>query len=138
MAKAVAEILGYRDPRKSIYDRLDVNDTLTFKDLEKYADNTPVKVQSHTLYINESGLTKLIFSSKMPKAEQFTDWIASEVLPSIRKYGSYTLNNKTHHKFQNLDQKAGADNSQDIVSMKHKYFKYKAKFWHFMQQNHVS
>lgn len=43
--------------------------------------------------INESGLYKLIFSSKLPSAEKFTYWVTSEVLPSIRKTGEYKLPN---------------------------------------------
>lgn len=35
--------------------------------------------------INESGLYRLIFSSKLSNAERFTDWVTSEVLPTIRK-----------------------------------------------------
>ena len=39
--------------------------------------------------INEAGLYKLIMRSKLPKAEEFSDWACGEVLPSIRKYGFY-------------------------------------------------
>lgn len=39
--------------------------------------------------INESGLYSLILSSKLPSAKKFKKWITSEVLPSIRKNGSY-------------------------------------------------
>ena len=36
-------------------------------------------------FINEPNLYKLIFQSRKPQAEKFTDWVTSEVLPSIRK-----------------------------------------------------
>jgi prophage antirepressor-like protein len=39
--------------------------------------------------ITEAGVYKLVFTSRKPEAEKFTDWIASEVLPSIRKHGIY-------------------------------------------------
>jgi anti-repressor protein len=39
--------------------------------------------------ITEAGVYKLVFTSRKPEAEKFTDWIASEVLPSIRKHGMY-------------------------------------------------
>ena len=42
-------------------------------------------------FINESNLYKVIFQSRKPSAERFTDWVTSEVLPSIRKYGTYCL-----------------------------------------------
>lgn len=40
-------------------------------------------------FIPESDLYRLIFSSKLPNAEKFTDWVTGEVLPSIRKNGGY-------------------------------------------------
>ena len=40
-------------------------------------------------FINESNLYKLAFQSRKPQAERFTDWVTSEVLPSIRKHGAY-------------------------------------------------
>ena len=40
-------------------------------------------------YINEANLYKTIFQSRKESAERFTDWVTSEVLPSIRKTGSY-------------------------------------------------
>ena len=43
------------------------------------------------LYINESNLYKTIFQSRKESAERFTDWVTSEVLPAIRKNGSYQL-----------------------------------------------
>lgn len=42
------------------------------------------------LYINESNLYKTIFQSRKESAERFTDWVTGEVLPSIRKTGSYS------------------------------------------------
>ncbi|MFW9594008.1 MAG: Bro-N domain-containing protein, partial [Macromonas sp.] len=40
--------------------------------------------------INESGLYSLILTSRKPEAKKFKKWVTSEVLPSIRKTGSYT------------------------------------------------
>nr|DAJ75791.1 MAG TPA: KilAC domain protein [Caudoviricetes sp.] len=43
-------------------------------------------------FINESNLYKLAFTSRKKEAEAFTDWVTSEVLPSIRKTGQYSVN----------------------------------------------
>lgn len=43
-------------------------------------------------FINESNLYKTIFQSRKANAEKFTDWVTSEVLPTIRKAGSYNMN----------------------------------------------
>ena len=42
-------------------------------------------------FLTESGVYKLVFKSHKPNAEKFTDWIADEVLPSIRKHGMYAV-----------------------------------------------
>lgn len=42
--------------------------------------------------INESALYKLAFRSNKPEADRFVNWIAGEVLPSIRRTGSYSSN----------------------------------------------
>jgi hypothetical protein len=56
-------------------------------------DNPILPVSNHndkiSVFINEPGICRLIFSSKAPLADSFTDWVVSEVLPSIRQTGSY-------------------------------------------------
>jgi putative phage-related regulatory protein len=42
-------------------------------------------------FLTESGVYKLIFKSRKPNAEAFTDWVTDEVLPSIRKTGGYQI-----------------------------------------------
>lgn len=39
--------------------------------------------------VSESGLWKLIMASRKPSARRFKDWLATEVLPSIRRFGCY-------------------------------------------------
>lgn len=82
VAKDVAEILGYSNPRKAIIDHVDEED----KGVTKC--DTLGGVQDLTV-INESGLYSLILSSKLPNAKRFKHWVTSEVLPSIRKNGGY-------------------------------------------------
>ncbi|MGN7284304.1 BRO family protein [Shouchella rhizosphaerae] len=48
------------------------------------------RVQNTTV-LNEAGVYKLVFRSNKPEAEKFSDWVAEEVLPSIRKTGSFSL-----------------------------------------------
>ena len=47
-------------------------------------------------FINESNLYKCIFQSRQPYAEKFQDWVTEEVLPEIRKTGSYSLVPKSY------------------------------------------
>lgn len=52
-------------------------------------DGTPSVQKINMTFINESNLYKVIFQSRKPEAEKFTEWVTSEVLPSIRKNGGY-------------------------------------------------
>ena len=47
-------------------------------------------LQDETTIINESGLYTVVLRSDKPQAKPFRKWVTSEVLPSIRKTGSYT------------------------------------------------
>ena len=53
------------------------------------ADGTPAMQMMEMFFIPESDLYRLVFSSKLPTAEKFTDWVTEEVIPSIRKHGAY-------------------------------------------------
>lgn len=47
------------------------------------------------IFINEANLYKTIFQSRKESAERFTEWVTSEVLPSIRKNGGYIAGQET-------------------------------------------
>lgn len=82
VGKDVAEALGYTNSNKALVDHVDIED----KGVTKCY--TLGGMQNLTI-INESGLYSLIMSSKLPKAKEFKHWVTSEVLPTIRKTGSY-------------------------------------------------
>ena len=84
IGRDVAESLGYANTSKAIKDHVDKEDKAVTKCY------TPGGEQEMTV-INESGLYSLIFSSQLPNAKKFKKWVTSEVLPQIRKTGSYTL-----------------------------------------------
>ena len=54
------------------------------------------------IFIDESNLYKTIFQSRKDSAERFTDWVTGEVLPSIRKTGSYGMPKTTGGQIQLL------------------------------------
>ena len=86
VGKDIAEVLGYSNTRKAIQDHVDEDDKL---DGVTICDS--IGRNQSAIAINESGLYSLIMSSKLPKAKLFKRWVTSEVLPSIRKNGSYEL-----------------------------------------------
>lgn len=55
------------------------------------ADGTPAMQTVRMTFINEQNFYKCIFQSRKPEAEMFADWVTGEVLPSIRKTGSYQI-----------------------------------------------
>lgn len=81
---------------------IDVADKLEYqngsRDINAHVDECDRKIISlfdgkqnrKTTIINESGFYSLVFQSKMKKAKEFKHWVTSEVLPSIRKTGSYS------------------------------------------------
>ena len=84
VAKDVTEILGHTNTSKAVADHVDNEDKLNNKTLLSLG-------QRGGWIINESGLYSLILSSKLPQAKAFKRWVTSEVLPAIRKNGSYGM-----------------------------------------------
>ena len=84
VGKDVAEILSYADTDQAIRKHVDEEDKLT-RHFNGSGQNREMTI------INESGLYSLIILSKLPAAKKFKRWVTSEVLPSIRKTGSYSV-----------------------------------------------
>ena len=84
IGKDIATILNYTNTSKAIRDHVDNDDKLTER-IVLSGQNREV------IFINESGFYSLILSSKMPNAKKFKRWVTSEVLPSLRKTGTYTV-----------------------------------------------
>ena len=87
VGKDVCNVLNYSNSTKALKDHVDAED-MTFNETLKLSR------QSGAWLINESGFYSLVFSSEMPKAKNFKHWVTSEVLPSIRKTGSYSIQQK--------------------------------------------
>lgn len=83
-AKDIATALGYSNPRDALAKHC--------KGVAKcYPLETGGGIQS-IRFIPESDVYRLVFGSKLPDAEKFTDWVTEEVLPTIRKTGGYVNN----------------------------------------------
>ena len=59
-----------------------------------YTSSNGVVQNRNVLIISEPGLYRLIFKSRKPDAKKFQHWIYHEVIPSIRKTGSYSMSQK--------------------------------------------
>lgn len=92
VGKDVAKILGYKDLNRAVNQHVDREDRKSLS-RKAWGDLVPLWEKANDwankVMVSEAGLYKLIFKSHAPNAEKFTDWIAEEVLPSIRKHGAY-------------------------------------------------
>ena len=97
VGKDVATALGYANPKNAVPTHVSEEDKLSTQ-IEYAGQRREVTV------INESGLYALIFGSKLESAKRFKHWVTSEVLPAIRKTGSYQKPMTTDQKIQLLAQ----------------------------------
>ena len=81
----VARVLGYKDLAPTINRKVDSE----YKRVAKIATHQR-GMQSVTV-LEEPGIYQLIFGSKLPSAKVFQKWVFEEVLPSIRRDGSYSV-----------------------------------------------
>lgn len=85
VAKDVCDCLEINNSRQAL-SRLD-NDEKNSVILNDGTAGNPEKS-----IVNEYGLYSLVLSSRKPEAKEFKRWITHEVLPSLRKYGTYSMN----------------------------------------------
>ncbi|AXQ19286.1 toxin Bro [Lactobacillus johnsonii] len=86
VGKDIAIILGYKKPENAIANHVEDEDKTT-----TLIQGTGSNYKSKTVIVNESGMFSLVLSSQLPYAKRFKHWVTSEVLPAIRKTGSYQL-----------------------------------------------
>lgn len=72
-------------------------------------------------FINESNLYKLIFQSRKPEAERFSDWVTGDILPTIRKHGGYLTPQKLQEVLCSPDTiiKLATDLKQELERREH-------------------
>lgn len=94
----VGELLNIANPRTSI----DVTDSDYVRKFENSTVGETYNRKLHNtgeLFLTEAGLYRMLNRSNKPEAEVFQKWVNKEVLPSIRKTGSYSLEHKTPQTF---------------------------------------
>lgn len=88
----VATILGYSNPRDAISRHCN-EEGVVFSDVRVVTgikkDNSKAFKVVTKKFIDEGNLYRLIIKSKLPSARRFEKWVMDEVLPSIRKHGTY-------------------------------------------------
>lgn len=76
----------------------------------------------NALFINEDGLYDVVFDSRKQEAKRFRKWVTSEVLPSIRKTGSYSIDNRIPKTFAEAlrlaaDQQEKIEEQQKLIEV---------------------
>ena len=117
VGKDVAEALGYSNTRDALATHVVDEDKRIIQrseiaTLENHIPKSALPMDFVSanipnrglIAINESGLYALIFGSKLESAKRFKHWVTSEVLPAIRKTGSYQKPMTTDQKIQLLAQ----------------------------------
>lgn len=108
VAKDVCDILGVKNTTQSMQQ---------LEDFERAMFN--IGRQGEANIISESGFYALVLRSRKPIAKPFRIWVTSEVLPSIRKTGSYTANPSNKMELALDDMKivyAQINNMEDLLA----------------------
>ena len=79
----IAKALGYNNPAEAVRDHC--------KKANKISHHSKQRPPVNILIIPESDLYRLIMRSKLESAEKFQNWVTDEVLPTIRKTGSFSI-----------------------------------------------
>ena len=98
-AHDVATVLGYKKTENAIFQHVDEEDKLKMDEITITLKQGDSKFKKNTTFINESGIYCLILRSKLESSKKFVRWVTKEVIPSIRKTGSYTIPVKTTSNF---------------------------------------
>lgn len=94
--KDLAAVLGYSNTSAAIA-------THCKSGIDVFCEHANGVGGTNVRYVNESDVYRLIMHSKLPNIERFQDWVCEEVLPSIRKHGSYMTDNVLEQAISNPD-----------------------------------
>ncbi len=122
IGKEVAEMWGHTNLRQAVK-RICSEDEFKVIKLKKYPDFKKQLLSNNLLQssnapsimmLTESAMYKLALASNLDKAKPFRDWVAQEVLPSIRKHGYYSFANQTQKLMIHTEHSIQKQNSKDV------------------------
>ncbi|WP_409418532.1 Bro-N domain-containing protein [Pseudescherichia sp.] len=96
VAKQVADMAGFKNGSNAVYSFMQNNgiEPLRISDLSPILWETLVRhprVLPRSTLMNESATYRMLLRGHAPQSEPFRKWVTEEVLPSIRKTGSYDI-----------------------------------------------
>lgn len=112
VGKDVAEALGYKNTKDALATHIENCDKIMGSQNTTPSITDSLGRTQRPTWINESGLYALIFGSKLESAKRFKHWVTSEVLPTLRKTGSYEMPKKK----QSNERLASVNNAVKILT----------------------
>lgn len=113
VAKEIATVLGFKDPKGALKYHLSNGD-------KAYADINVGGRTRNTAIITRNGMYKLAMKSTLPTAKQFCDWVAN-VLVQIADHGSYTIGDLPQDQFANAILNPDMNSSGEYISEEDAY-----------------
>lgn len=110
-AADICESLRMKQDAYSACQNLDEDEKLTLK-------TSCAGQKRDLLFVTESGLYALIIRSNKPEARKFRKWITSEVLPALRKYGTYSINEQVMNRSKIREDKKATKELMAEISKK--------------------
>ncbi|EJF07888.1 prophage antirepressor [Thiovulum sp. ES] len=122
LGKDIAELLKYERPSDAISQHC--KKVLTQKEFKKLHGEIPYSLDSRLKLIPESDVWRLIIKSRLPEAEKIEEWIMEEVLPQIRKTGSYSIEKTDEPDLEKIKKRAELIHvaSNLVIDYKKSYF----------------
>lgn len=137
--KDICMVLGYADIKSALQNNVDNDDKKPLSELCLCNPTSDPSIRlgkvytsltyndGKAVYVSEAGLYSLILSSKAPFAKEFRRLVTREILPSIRKYGSYSLNQQLMLKDKQIEdellKRKAVDQELDLAQKKVIHFK---------------
>ena len=112
VGKDVATALGYKNTKDARATHIEDCDRIMGSQNATPSIKDSMGRSQYPTWINESGLYALIFGSKLESAKRFKHWVTSEVLPTLRKTGSYEMPKKK----QSSERLASVNNAVKILT----------------------
>lgn len=112
VGKDVATALGYKNTKDALATHIEDCDRIKGSQNATPSIKDSMGRSQYPTWINESGLYALIFGSKLESAKRFKHWVTSEVLPTLRKTGSYEMPKKK----QSNERLASVNNAVKILT----------------------
>nr|DAE98821.1 MAG TPA: repressor domain protein [Caudoviricetes sp.] len=111
VGRDIALALGYSNTKDALAKHVDDDDKKMGSQNATPSIKDSLGRDQYPVFINESGLYSLVLSSKLPTAKKFKRWVTSEVLPTIRKTGSYSVKQAEQDKTREMRAEAMLRNS---------------------------